>query len=178
MRLVFFTILISLQLFSSEMRNCTKEDLVGGTWIVSHSELFDKTADQTRGSYLSNFLRPLQLLRYMENGELRSIYSETKPEDNKFEFSIKLLNYPQGDFVSVDKNGIITVKRTSGEIAEQMYCKCYMEDVPKANIAKGSIYLLRYNGSNPLVGNVYQRIPSSVIENIKKNKTTSNKEVK
>jgi hypothetical protein len=175
MKLVFLTILISLQLFSSEMRNCTLDDLLGHTWIVSHHKVFDKNADKTPGSYLSYFLQPLQLLRYLENGELRSVYSDIQPKDNKFDLSIKLLNYPQGDLFYIDEQGIITIKRTNGKFVEQMSCKVYVEAIAKSNIAKGSIYLLRYNGSKPLVGNVYQVIPSDVIENIKKKTTKKTK---
>ena len=178
MKLVFLTILISLQLFSSEMRNCTSDDLIGHTWIVSHHKVFDKNADKTPGSYLSYFLQPLQLLRYLKNGELRSVYSDTQPKDNQFDLNLKLLNYPQGDLFSIDEQGMITIKRTNGKFAEQMYCKYYIENIPIANIAKGSIYLLRYNGDRPLVGNVYQIIPSAVIEDIDKNTTASTKKIK
>lgn len=173
MKIVILSMLIYLHLFSNETRNCTKKDLIGGTWIVSHSTLFDKTADQTKGSYVNHFLKSLQLLRYMDNNEVRTLYTEVKPEHKSFELFIKLLDYPDGDLFSVDINGVITVRRTNGEIAEKMSCKCYIKSIPKVNIAKGSIYLLRYNGDKPLVGNIYQRIPSSVIKNITKNKSTS-----
>jgi hypothetical protein len=171
MKLIFLTLFIFVQLFSNEMRNCTKKDLEGGVWIVSHSKIFDKTADRTRHSYLDFFLRPLQLLRYMQDGKLYSVYSEQKPGKDVLESSLKAFDIFPPDIFSVDKNGIITVRRQNGDFAEQMYCKYYIKNSIKTNIPKGSIYLVRYNGSKPLVGNIYQRIPSNIIKNIETSKS-------
>jgi hypothetical protein len=135
------------------MRSCEKSDLIGKVWLISHSKVFDKNADLSQGSYLSYFISKLQMLKYLENNELRSIYSNTV-DDKTIKISVKLLNYPQGDTFKI-KNGILSLYHNKKQI-DTVKCDYFLEDNKKSNIPKGSIGLWRYSSNKPLVVNIYQ----------------------
>ena len=135
------------------MRSCEKSDLIGKVWLISHSKVFDKNADLSQGSYLSYFVSKLQMLKYLKNNELRSIYSN-EVDDKSIKLSVKLLNYPQGDTFKIE-NGILSLYHNKEQI-DTVKCNYFLKDNKKSNIPKGSIGLLRYSNNKLLVVNVYQ----------------------
>lgn len=151
-------VIINLQLVAQDnMRKCTQEDLIGGVWLSSHTKLFNKTADKSPGSYLSFFLKDFQLLKYLDNNEFRSVYSD-RPSDKTISTSVKLLNHPQNEIFKI-KDGIIkTYYKNNKKQIDEISCRYFTNEILESKISKGSIYLIRYADGKPLVGNIFKKV--------------------
>lgn len=140
-------------------RKCTKEDLIGYTWYKTHTRVYQNDVDKSPGSYLSFYLKKVQLVKFLENNDYRTLFGDKLPEDKKTLTTIfELLELKIAEYYTIE-NGIIKIfrKNTNKQI-NQAICKYIIKDYDEMNIKKGSIYLGRNSNGKALVGNIYHKL--------------------